>query len=166
MPLPKAGIAVPKPARVLQRSHSMSIASLSDASKPTPADGGAPTNLRSNAFALDDIKTLWCRYIDDNPHSHVLIAAMRDASLDKVEGCTCAVTVHSGAQAAALNDNLDGLMAYLRHGLRNDAISLDIKITDAGTSPLTWSEKELLQHIIEQNPGAKEFIEAMQMSFN
>ena len=164
--LPRMGSAMPKLARGLQGGRSMSIASLSDTAKAAPTDVKAPTGMRSNAFALDDIKKLWSRYIDENPHSHVLIAAMRDASLDKVEGSACAVTVHSGAQAAALNDNLDALMAYLRHGLHNDALSMDIKITDVGTSPLTWSEKELLEHIIEQNPGAKDFIEAMQMTFN
>lgn len=59
---------------------------------------------------------------------------------------------------------MQSLITFLRDAVGNDDLTLDIEINQGESSPHTWNEREVLQHMIESNPEMRELIDALQLS--
>lgn len=158
-------VASPRPAKTILKPGAMSIKDLSaKQAEHTDATPEARQSGNLTPFTVADVFKQWNTFIDANPTHHVIIAAMREARITAVEGNTCHITVHSQSQAAAITDQIDILLPYLRQNLRNDAAELNITVNESEASPATWSEREVLEHIIKTNPGARAFIDEMKLT--
>lgn len=152
-------------AKTVLRPGAMSIKDLSSKATETTASSHDTRHIdKQTPFTSDDVTKLWNAFIKANPTRHVIIAAMREAKITGIEGNTCQITVHSQSQSAAITDHADELLLYLRQNLRNDTADINITVNENEASPATWSERELLEHIIKTNPGASSFINEMKLT--
>ena len=63
-----------------------------------------------------------------------------------------------------MNAAMPDILATLRNATLNDHINIMVEINQGEASPHTWNERQVLQHMIENNPSLRDFIADMQLS--
>ncbi len=119
---------------------------------------------RSNHFTLDDLHNAWRAYMKANPSCHILVNTMRASYPALVEGYTYRVMIENEKQREELEAHMMSLLTFLRDSLGNDNITLTIELNQGESSPHTWNEREVLQHMIENNPEMRELIDSLQLT--
>lgn len=117
--------------------------------------------LRDKPFSDDDLIRAWEQYMDSNRRAHVLINTMRASRPLRQAGGTPAalkMTVANQPQVDVMLQEMPRLLEFLHNTLGNDLITLDVAVSDDPNSPAGWSDRDLLQHIVDNNPHARDFI--------
>lgn len=120
---------------------------------------------RTGTFTDDDLNSAWDKYILDNPQQHLMINIMRVSRPERAAGLpTFHLTVFSQVQAEIIASNKHSLIKWLRDRLGNDLIDFDVTVNEEDSSPRTWSEAEVFNHMKEQHPVLRQFAETFQLT--
>ena len=130
-------------------------------SASTPAAG---VQKRSNSYTLENLHSAWQAFMKANPTCHILVNTMRASYPSLVSGHTYRIMIENDKQREELEAHMQSLITFLRDAVGNDDLTLDIEINQGESSPHTWNEREVLQHMIESNPEMRELIDALQLS--
>ncbi|MDE6395274.1 MAG: hypothetical protein K2K77_08030, partial [Duncaniella sp.] len=95
---------------------------------------------------------------------HILVNTMRASYPAHVEGHTYRVMIENEKQREELEAHMHSLLTHLRDSLGNDDVTLTIELNQGESSPHTWNERQVLQHMLESNPEMRELIDALQLS--
>jgi DNA polymerase-3 subunit gamma/tau len=119
-----------------------------------------PTTLRATPFTDDQLLAVWNQYIEMNPKAHVLCNTMRAAlpSRKAPESPELRMIVANQPQVDFMEQELPGLLTYLRNTLANDHIRVSVEVNNDPNAPNAWNDRDLLRHIVESNPHAASFI--------
>jgi hypothetical protein len=119
-----------------------------------------PTTLRATPFTDDQLLAVWNQYIEMNPKAHVLCNTMRAAlpSRKAPESPELRMIVANQPQVDFMEQELPGLLTYLRNTLANDHIRVSVEVNNDPNAPAAWNDRDLLRHIVESNPHAASFI--------
>jgi DNA polymerase-3 subunit gamma/tau len=119
-----------------------------------------PTTLRATPFTDDQLLAVWNQYIEMNPKAHVLCNTMRAAlpSRKAPESPELRMIVANQPQVDFMEQELPGLLTYLRNTLANDHIRVSVEVNNDPNAPTAWNDRDLLRHIVESNPHAASFI--------
>jgi DNA polymerase-3 subunit gamma/tau len=119
-----------------------------------------PSTLRATPFTDDQLLAVWNQYIEMNPKAHVLCNTMRAAlpSRKAPESPELRMIVANQPQVDFMEQELPGLLTYLRNTLANDHIRVSVEVNNDPNAPAAWNDRDLLRHIVESNPHAASFI--------
>ena len=93
-----------------------------------------------------------------HPTEQILVNTMRARKPQRSDGDRWTVTVENAVQFDKLTVALPTLLSSLRNAVANDNVSLDIQINEGEPSPEAWNEREILDHMIENVPDMRNFI--------
>lgn len=119
---------------------------------------------RSKAYSKDALDAAWMAYIQSHPSAHILVNTMRASHPVKIEGDRYSLTVENPAQRDLLEHSLPDIKQYLHDALGNDFISFEVKMNEGESAPYTWSERQVLAHIVETTPYFKKFAQDLKLS--
>lgn len=160
--VPTAPAVPPRAPRTNSRGH----VSLASAFQEKTAEGGdtpSPTAPRHREpVSPDALDTAWEKYMAANPKANLLINTMRAhrpvAGGDPSHPELFVVTVVNPGQVELLNGEKPRLLPFLRAELTNDYIDFRIDLNEAASTPAGWSDREILNHLVETNPRLADFI--------
>lgn len=89
---------------------------------------------------------------------------MRNSHPQRIDGGAYRVAVENEIQLGLINDNLADITAYMRDNLVNDNFSLEAVIKDGPSSPKTWTEREVLDHMKKTNKHFSEFVDEFKLT--
>ncbi len=119
---------------------------------------------RNEPFGLDEFYSGWEAFIAAHPKEHILVNTMRSSRPERVDATTYGMTVENDMQRQLMEQWRDGILRFLGDRLANDHIRLDVRVNEGQSSPLTWNEREVFNHMLEANPVLKKFVDGFNMS--
>ena len=84
---------------------------------------------------------------------------MRASFPAQIEGHTYKIMVENEMQLNVMEQATPSLLSFMRNALENDHFNLTVELNKGSASPHTWSEREVLSHMIESIPTLKGFID-------
>ncbi len=163
----------PASAPAVQRNGARPHVSMRDAFAPEKsaekAAAQSQRKLRETPFTDNDLMRAWEQYMDSNRRAHVLINTMRASRPLRVEGnapATLKMTVANQPQVDIMLQEMPRLLDFLHNTLGNDHITIDVAVSDDPNSPAGWSDRDLLQHIVDTNPHALDFISDFRLTIS
>lgn len=121
-----------------------------------------PTEKRESKYTDEDVSRAWTAFIENNHAEHLLVNAMRVATPKRRSADTFEVS-QSKIHLGYIQENLERITEFLHRAVGNDSITLTLNEVDED-SPLVWTEKELLRHMIENNPEMAGFLSALKLT--
>ncbi|WP_302574661.1 DNA polymerase III subunit gamma/tau [uncultured Duncaniella sp.] len=124
----------------------------------------AATQQRDAAYTPEQLNSAWQSYIKAHPTSHILINTMRASFPSPMEGHTYRVMVENEKQREEMISAMPSILSTLHDATSNDHIMITVEINQGEASPHTWNERQVLNHMVENNPGLRDFIDDMQLT--
>ena len=163
----------PPPARpaaqpaVKRKPNMMGGPSLRDL-KATPKEAeqqsSAPTRaVRTTPYTDEAVIAAWREYMNQHPKEQVLVNTMRASMPVRVNGDQFRITVENHAQTQIMSIHMPDLLAFIHNTLDNDLLKIEIAENHDAGSPHTWNDRELLNHIVEQNPAIRDLIDSFKL---
>ena len=163
--------AAPRPQRTASlRPTGLKIMSLKKSNEAQPTAGTSVAERHdaepSAEFSAEELKAAWDDYAASVPEKKMLVNLMMTHSpemRENADGSTVFLTLSSELQKEII-DNDDMLLAELRKKLSAPNLRLVVEVKDSGIAPRMWSDREILDHIIELHPEAGKFISDLNLS--
>lgn len=114
---------------------------------------------RNGLYNRDQLNKAWQNFIKSRPTEHILINTMRASFPAQIEGHTYKIMVENEMQLNVIEQATPSLLNFMRNALENDHFNLTVELNQGSASPHTWSEREVLTHMIESIPTLKGFID-------
>ncbi len=133
------------------------------AEAPSPAEN-ASAAIRQEPYSPKDLQGAWIRYTQEHPTERILVNSMLAVKLQQISADQYLVPVDDNIQVETFNEAMPSLRQFLRDTLRNDNITLDVRIMQGESSPITWTQAEVLQHMMEQRPAVRDLLHAFNFS--
>lgn len=142
------------------KSHISLRDAFTDAPRNAEAKTSAPVRQKRNPFTDKSLADAWEAYMDLHKKAHVLCNTMRASRPTRKadDSPELRMLVANQPQVDFMLQELPNLLAYLRSTLANDFIEMTVEVNDDPDSPAAWSDRDLLRHIVENNPHAADFI--------
>lgn len=146
------------------RSSGLSLRNINDdiaggqpAERMQSQGGGNKTN--SARFTTERLHEVWQGYMDARPSEKRLVNTMR-ASMPKIgdDTTTLTIVVENELQRAMMEEEKARLLPYLHKNLNNDFVTLNVEVNAGEGNPRTWTDREVYQHLLENNPQMADFI--------
>lgn len=116
---------------------------------------------RSQPFDDTAFAKAWQAYIDANPTQRIVVNTMRACVPTRVSADSTQYTmrVENTIQVEQMKAAMPHLMQYLHNALSNDQVTIDFVVADVSESPMSWDQREVLAHILENHPTLRNAIE-------
>lgn len=120
---------------------------------------------RDEAFGSEQLHKAWETYMLDHPQLHLMVNTMRVSRPEYQPGTAeFGLTVFSQVQAEIVAANKPDLISWLRDYLRNDNVDFHVNVNENESSPRTWSEVEVFNHMKAQHPVLRQLAETFQLT--
>ncbi len=116
------------------------------------------------AFTDEQLLRAWNDYIDKHPHEHLVINTMRISKPRRVDNDKFEITVQNTGQVEFMNAKMSHILDFLRGALKNDFITIDIKLDESMTTPKIMTERELIDDIKTRHPEFNDFLRDFKLS--
>ncbi len=157
----------PTPARTPRRTPVATRAHVSFASvmeekakeNSSSVDPSAPK--RRTPFTDSQLMKLWGAFIAAHPKEHVLVNTMRAHTPVQTGGEipeTYLLTVVNRGQVELIDENRSRLLGFMRDGLQNDYFDLRVVVDESAISPVAWTDRDVLAHLVEHSPQVANLI--------
>lgn len=121
---------------------------------------------RSQAYTQEQLNASWQQYIDTHPTEHILINTMRASFPAKISDHNYKVMVENEMQLNTMTQSTPTLMKYLHDTLGNDYIQITYEVNKGEASPHTWNERQVLHHMLENNPALRAFVDDLKLTIS
>lgn len=133
----------------------------------TQSNYGSPTAVkRLNAYTQEQLNAAWQQYINTHPTEHILINTMRASFPAKVTGHAYKVMVENEMQLNTMTQSTPSILKYLHDTLGNDLIEITYEVNKGEASPHTWNERQVLHHMLENNPALRAFVDDLKLTIS
>ncbi|MDE5941835.1 MAG: DNA polymerase III subunit gamma/tau [Muribaculaceae bacterium] len=150
------------PGRVAGRGHVSLASAFAEQKSEVSAAPGAVAPRHRNPVSEDALTAAWEKYMAANPKAHLLVNTMR---AHRPVGCgdpshpeLFVVTVVNPGQVELLTQEKPRLLEFLRAELTNDYIDFKLDLNEDAAAPTAWSDRDVLNHLVETNPQLAGFI--------
>lgn len=152
----------PRKTRPVGKNHvSLTAAFMENNSEPAKTVN-SPEQKKRNSFSLDRLLQEWESFMNANPKAHLLFNTMRAHRPTPADNTSSpemfVITVVNPGQVEVLSREKGRLLEHLRNALGNDFIDFRIELDENAASPTAWSDREVLNHLVETNPNLARFI--------
>lgn len=119
---------------------------------------------RDGQYTPEQLKEAWMAFVEAHPTERILINTMKAGVPVKGDGDRYVITVDDTMQVDAINESKAEILNFVRDRLQNDSFDFDITMRTGEASPITWTQREVLGHMVEKHPQIREFIEAFSLT--
>lgn len=156
----------PQPRPGADAATRMPTLSIKGASKPKPESeaGASETEHRTQPYTDDDVMRLWKAYIEAHPTERILVNTMIASKPKAVDKDKYMVPVDDSIQVDTFNESVYDIQVYFRDALLNDNITFVAQVVQGESSPIVWTQREVLQHMIEVRPQLADIIDELRLS--
>lgn len=158
--------AAPRPMTPLKKPLKRSTGTFSinhsrDAAQTAQVQQGAGVTMpkRNEPYSREQLNKAWQNFMQAHPTEHILINTMRASFPAPQEGHTYKIMVENEMQRQTVEQAFPALLQAVRDELSNDHFSLVVEINQGAASPHTWNEREVLNHMVENIPALRGFID-------
>lgn len=127
---------------------------------------GAVSSKRSEAYTDEQILAAWNAFMAEHPTEHVLVNTMRVARPERLQGDTFGVKVENQGQLELMTQRQHDILSFLRDAVRNDSVAISLGINEGDAPAYTWSERDVLAHMVETIPDLKTFIDDFKLTLS
>lgn len=127
--------------------------------KKTESHVQTPKEVRSNPYTHEDLVAAWKRFGAKHPTEKILISTMSGSLPEHNEGDIYVVDVDESIQVDILEQFRHAILSYIHDELFNDNIEFSIRIRQGQASPSTWTQREVLAHMLDTCPDLQQFID-------
>ena len=120
----------------------------------------------------DNLLALWEDYMNVNPKAHVLNNTLRVHKpvpvneADTSDASAYVVTVVNQSQVDVLEQERPRLLETLRRKLNNDFFDFSIALDESAAPTTAWSDREVLNHMVETSPYMAQFINDLKFTLS
>ncbi len=163
-----AGQGEARRARTTLRQPNISISGRPGMRVVSSADSGeaapqpVPADMRE-AYTHGQLLEAWKAFIGANPTERVLVNAMLSSEPQPKVGDVYTVTVFNEFQFDAFQKAMPRLMAHIHGALRNNGVSLEIRINEGVMPRHTLNDRDFLKEMAESNPMLRKYIEGFKL---
>ena len=144
-----------RPAGTFSINHSKEAAETAR----TAAASGTAAPQRNEPYTREQLHKAWQKFMQAHPTEHILVNTMRASFPAPQEGHTYKIMVENDMQRQTVEHAFPELLRSVRDDLSNDYFSLVVEINQGAASPHTWNEREVLNHMVENIPALRGFID-------
>ncbi|MDE5904438.1 DNA polymerase III subunit gamma/tau [Duncaniella sp.] len=146
---------------LMRPAGTFSINHSKDASQSASVQPGIGTTApkRNEPYTREQLNKAWQNFMQAHPTEHILINTMRASFPAPQEGHTYKIMVENEMQRQTVEQAFPALLQAVRNDLSNDHFSLTVEINQGAASPHTWNEREVLNHMVENIPALRGFID-------
>lgn len=144
-----------RPAGTFSINHSKEAAETAR----TAAASGTAAPQRNEPYTREQLHKAWQKFMQAHPTEHILVNTMRASFPAPQEGHTYKIMVENDMQRQTVEHAFPELLRSVRDDLSNDHFSLVVEINQGAASPHTWNEREVLNHMVENIPALRGFID-------
>ena len=178
---PAAPRPMPTPRTAQQQLAAARLQTVSLTRKPQPAtsDGTTigpatstnsttPTELRYEAFTVEQLEYLWMRFANELPPAQLAEAGRLKMIRPQLgEAQRVVGVVENEAAAAYLNKIVPQLTAFLRRELHNDAVTVVFAVsTERREKKRVFSPREIFRNMVETNEAFRQLAIELQLELN
>lgn len=153
---------------LMGRGH-ISFARVVSGAESAPAQDAAPRQLREEPFTHGQVLQQWDAYMTRDPKAHLLNNTLRMHKPALPEGASARVSgqreaasfvvrVVNSAQVDVLNQEKPRLLEAIRSAIGNDFFDFSITVDEAAVPSTAWSDRKVLDHLVERTPYIARFI--------
>lgn len=117
--------------------------------------------VRNGLYSREQLNKAWQDFIKAHPTEHILINTMRASFPAQVDGHNYKMMVENEMQQSLMEQASQELLRFIRNAIENDHFTLAVELNQGAASPHTWSEREVLTHMVENIPDFKDFMEGL-----
>lgn len=169
-PAPVSSVPPPPPSRTMARKApkvilgTMSMRGESNPQEASKEEEEKPPANRNETIDPERLIEAWKAFANANKAEMILNKTM-NIRLPEADGeHTFHITVENGIERDVFDKIMPTLLPYLRDAVRNDNLTFTIGV-NAGVSqsPRTWSEQQVLEHMVQENPAVKDLISGFKL---
>lgn len=116
---------------------------------------------RENPFSDNDFEHAWQEFMSRNSDMHILMSAMRVAKRERKSDTSYSLLVEHPAQLQAFESAMQKLIMFMRDYLRNDLLTLDVRIDEKTEILKPLPPHEFLKKVVSENPALGEFLNSI-----
>lgn len=126
----------------------------------------------STPINQENLLELWEDYMNVNPKAHVLNNTLRVHKpmpvneADTSDASAYVVTVVNQSQVDVLEQERPRLLETLRRKLNNDFFDFSIALDESAAPTTAWSDREVLNHMVEGSPYMAQFINDLKFTLS
>ena len=126
----------------------------------------------STPINQENLLELWEDYMNVNPKAHVLNNTLRvhkpvpANAADTSDASAYVVTVVNQSQVDVLEQERPRLLETLRRKLNNDFFDFSIALDESAAPTTAWSDREVLNHMVETSPYMAQFINDLKFTLS
>ncbi len=152
-------------AQKAQRGPMISL-SIKGTSRPmsSESDVNQDATNRSQPYSDEDVQRVWKSYIDSHPTERILVNTMIAAKPQLIEKDKYMVPVDDSIQVDTFNESLHELQQFFHDKLSNDSISFVAKVVQGESSPIVWTQREVLQYMKQSRPQLADLIDELRLT--
>lgn len=178
---PAAPRPMPTPRTAQQQLVAARLQTVSLTRKPQPAtsdettigpatstNSTTPTELRYEAFTVEQLEYLWMRFANELPPAQLAEAGRLKMIRPQLgEAQRVVGVVENEAAAAYLNKIVPQLTAFLRRELHNDAVTVVFAVsTERREKKRVFSPREIFRNMVETNEAFRQLAIELQLELN
>lgn len=116
------------------------------------------TETRTCAFTEEQLLEVWNKFIKEHSREQFISNTMRSCQPTKINDTLYEIEVENQLQVETFNTNSSRILAYLRDGVENDMLAINVKLNTFIERPKFWTPLEIVNSIKERNPHFSKFI--------
>ena len=168
---PAAPRPMPTPRTAQQQLAAARLQTVSLTRKPQPAtstNSTTPTELRYEAFTVEQLEYLWMRFANELPPAQLAEAGRLKMIRPQLgEAQRVVGVVENEAAAAYLNKIVPQLTAFLRRELHNDGVTVVFAVsTERREKKRVFSPREIFRNMVETNEAFRQLAIELQLELN
>ncbi len=134
----------------------------------TSTNSTTPTELRYEAFTVEQLEYLWMRFANELPPAQLAEAGRLKMIRPQLgEAQRVVGVVENEAAAAYLNKIVPQLTAFLRRELHNDAVTVVFAVsTERREKKRVFSPREIFRNMVETNEAFRQLAIELQLELN
>ena len=134
----------------------------------TSTNSTAPTELRYDAFTVEQLEYLWMRFANELPPAQLAEAGRLKMIRPQLgEAQRVVGVVENEAAAAYLNKIVPQLTAFLRRELHNDGVTVVFAVsTERREKKRVFSPREIFRNMVETNEAFRQLAIELQLELN
>ena len=134
----------------------------------TSTNSTAPTELRYEAFTVEQLEYLWMRFANELPPEQLAEAGRLKMIRPQLgEAQRVVGVVENEAAAAYLNKIVPQLTAFLRRELNNDGVTVVFAVsTERREKKRVFSPREIFRNMVETNEAFRQLAIELQLELN
>ena len=134
----------------------------------TSTNSTTPTELRYEAFTVEQLEYLWMRFANELPPAQLAEAGRLKMIRPQLgEAQRVVGVVENEAAAAYLNKIVPQLTAFLRRELHNDAVTVVFAVsTERREKKRVFSPREIFRNMVEPNEAFRQLAIELQLELN